>query len=87
MKRYIRANTYKPTLDSVKTIWKEFGDESGIVFTILSDDNYILFEAVFDYDDVDPDNIYDSAIEFVITALSQKYELTDNAIRSIKESQ
>lgn len=87
MKRYILANTYKPTLDSVKTIWKEFGDESGIVFTVLSDDNYILFESVFDYNDVDPDNIYDSAIEFAIIALSQKYELTDNAIRSMKESQ
>ncbi len=87
MKRYIRANTEKPILDNIETIWREFGDESGIVFSILSDEHELLFEAVFDYDDVDPDDIYDSAIEFAITAISQKYELTDNAIRSIKESQ
>lgn len=87
MKLYVKAATDKPVLDDVNTIWREFGDESGIVFTVLSSDNNILFEEVFDYDDVDPDAIYDSGIELAILALSQKYELTDEAIRHIKEIQ
>ena len=86
MKRYIRANTEKPILDNIETIWREFGDKSGIVFSILSDQRELVFEEVFDYDDVDPDNIYDSAVDMAILILSQKYELTDDAIRSIKES-
>lgn len=84
MKVYIKSTTEKPLLDNVNTIWREFGDESGIVFTVLSSDNDILFEAVFDYDDVDPDAVYDSAIDMAVIALSQKYELSDEAIADIK---
>ena len=84
MKRYVKANTSKPVLDSVQTSWEEFDDESGIMFTIKSDDGETLFEEMFNYEDVDSDAIYDSAVEMAIIALSQQYELTDNAIDDIK---
>jgi hypothetical protein len=84
MKRYIRANSQKSVLDYVKTDWKELEDESGITFTIYDEDDKVLFEAVFDYNDVDPDAIYSSAIDMAIVALSQKYELTEDAIKDIK---
>lgn len=86
MKRYIKANTEKPTLDYVKTDWEEFEDGSGIKFTIYSENDEVLFEEVFDYADVDSDAIYDSAVDMAILALSQKYELTDDAIEDIKEN-
>lgn len=84
MKLYIKANSEKPILDYVKTDWEEFEDGSGIKFTIYSDTDDILFEEVFNYDDVDPDAIYDSAIDMAIIALSQKYELSDDVIAAIK---
>lgn len=87
MKRYIRANSQKPVLDYVKTDWGELDDGSGITFTIYSEDDEVLFEELFDYSDVDSDAIYDSAVEFAIIALSQKYELTDEAIKDIKDAQ
>lgn len=83
MKFYIKSDSTKPFLSSVKTTWKEFSDGSGIVFTVLSDRNKLLYEAVFDYDDVDSDAIYGSAIEMAILALSQQYELSDLAISQI----
>ena len=84
MKRYIKANTEKPTLDYVKTDWEEFEDGSGIKFTIYSEDDEVLFEEVFDYTDVDSDAIYDSAVDMAILALSQKYDLSDEVIADIK---
>lgn len=84
MKRYIKANTEKPILDNITVIWKELYDGAGIAFTILSEDNELLFEELFDYDDVDSDAIYDSAIDMAILALSQKYELSDEVIAEIK---
>lgn len=86
MKLYIKANSEKPILDYVKTDWEEFEDGSGIKFTIYSDTDDILFEEVFDYDDVDSDAIYDSAVDMAIIALSQKYELSDDVISAIKEN-
>lgn len=86
MKLYIKANSEKPILDYVKTDWEEFEDGSGIKFTIYSDTDDILFEEVFNYDDVDSDAIYDSAVDMAIIALSQKYELSDDVISAIKEN-
>ena len=86
MKLYIKANSEKPVLDYVKTDWEEFDDGTGIKFTIYSDTDDILFEEVFDYDDVDSDAIYDSAVDMAIIALSQKYELSDEVISTIKEN-
>lgn len=86
MKRYIRANTEKPILDYVEVAWEELEDQSGIKFTIYSEDDNVLFENLFIYDDVDSDAIYDSAVDMAILALSAKYELTDNVINTIKEA-
>ena len=86
MKRYIRANTQKPKLDAVQTEWEEIDDGNGIKFTVYSDDGEVLFEEVFDYGDVDPDNIPESAFDMAIIALSQKYDLSDDAIESIKQA-
>lgn len=84
MKRYIKATTEKPVLDAVRIDWEELEDESGIKFSIYSEDDELLFEEFFDYSVTDSDAIYDSAVEFAIIALSRKYELTDNAIADIK---
>ena len=84
MKFYIRANSEKPTLDYVITKWQELADKSGIVYSILSEYGELLFEELFDYDEIDSDAIYDSAIDMAITVLSQKYELSDEAIAEIK---
>ena len=84
MKIYIRANSEKPVLDYVRTDWEELEDGSGITFTIYSEDDEVLFEELFDYNDIDSDAIYDSAIEMAILALSQKYELSDEVINTIK---
>ena len=87
MRFYIRANEEeKPTLYSVETLWEELEDGSGIMFTVFSDPDDILFEEVFDYADVDSDAIYDSAIDMAILALSQQYELTDEVIETIRNS-
>ena len=85
MKRYIRANTEHPKLERVLTQWRELGDHTGIVFTILSEDNELLFEELFDYVDVDDDAIYDSAVDLARLALSQKYDLSDEVIDTIRE--
>ena len=85
MKRYIKANTEKPTIDDVTVEWSEFEDGSGIEFTISNEDE-VIYEAVFDYSDVDPDAIYDSAVEMAIIALSQQYNLTEKAIAAIKST-
>jgi len=82
MKRYIKANTEKPELTSVQTDWEEI--DNGIKFTVYSGDE-VLFEEVFDYNDVDPDAIYDSAIDMAITVLSQKYTLTDEVIAELQK--
>ena len=82
MKRYIRANTQKPELKSIQAEWSEL--DNGIKFTIYSYDDEVLFEEVFDYDDVDPDTIYDSAIDMAILVLSQKYEISDEVISDLK---
>ena len=84
MKFYVKANSEKPTLDYVKTDREELEDGSGIKFTIYSDVDDVLFEEIFDYNDVDSDAIYDSAIEMAIIALSQKYELSEEVIDAIK---
>ena len=85
MKRYIRADSSKPTLDSVYTTWEEYDDGTRIKFTVYSEDDEMLFESVYDYQDVDPDQVFDSATELAIISLSQQYELTQNAIDAIKE--
>ena len=85
MKRYIRANTEKPKLNSVQTEWEEIDEGNGIKFTVYSDSGDVLFEEVFDYGEVDPDAIPDSAIEMAIIALSQKYNLSDEAIADINQ--
>ncbi len=84
MKLYVRADSNKPVLDRVMTDWEEFEDGSGIKFTILADPDEVIYEAVFNYDDVDSDAIYDSAVDMAIIALSQRYKLTDDAIAEIK---
>lgn len=83
MKRYIRANTEKHTLNDIQIEWKELDDGSGITYTIYSGDK-VVFEELFDYQDVDPDAIYDSASDMAIAVLSQSYDLTDEAIKAIK---
>ena len=84
MKRYIRANTEKPKIDQVTTEWEEFDDGTGIKFTIYSDDDEVLFEEIFDYEDVDSDAIYDSAAELAVLSLSQQYDLSDEVINTIQ---
>lgn len=61
MKIYIRANTQKPILDSIRTEWEELDDETGIIFRVYSKDNELLFEELFNYEDVDSDAMYYSA--------------------------
>jgi hypothetical protein len=79
MKLYIKANTQKPVIDEVSTDWEELENDSGIKFTIYDESGDTLFEVVFDYDEVDSDAIYDSAIEMALLSLSRQYDLTDNA--------
>ena len=88
MKRYIKANTGKPILDDVEAVWSETENGDGILFTIYENrkSNNVLFEEFFNYDDVDTDGIYDSAVDMAILSLSQKYELSDQAIAEIKQS-
>lgn len=86
MKRYIRANSNKPVLKNVRIEWDEMNDGSGIKYTIYSYDDEVLFEELFDYQDVDPDTIYDSASDMAVLALSRQYELTDEVIQAIKSN-
>ena len=85
MKRYIKADTEKPVLDDVRVDWEELDDGSGITYTVFSGDD-IIFEEVFDYQDVDSDAIYDSAIDMATLVLSQKYKLTDEVKQALKGS-
>ena len=83
MRFYIHANTQKPVLTDIHTEWVELDDESGIRFIIYSDNDEVLFDALFDYMDVDSDAIYDSAVELAVAALSQKYDISDEAMQVI----
>jgi len=84
MKRYIKASSEKPTLSSVTTSWDELDSGEGIMFTVFDTDGNVIFEEVFDYKDVDPDQIYDSAAELAIVSLSQQYKLTEEVENIIK---
>lgn len=87
MKIYIKASSEKPTLLSVTTEWDELDSGEGIMFTVFDADENVIFEEVFDYQDVDPDQIYDSAAELAILSLSQQYELTDEVKSIIQGSE
>ena len=87
MKRYIKANVEKPLLEDVKVVWKELDDGSGITFTIYSDNDEVIFEELFDYNDVDPDSIYDSAFNLAMVALAQKYYISESALATILNSE
>ena len=86
MKKYIKAATSKPTLDMVQTSWEELDSGTGILFTVTSGSGEVLFEEVFDYQDVDPDSVYSSAAELAILALSQQYDLSDEAIATLQSN-
>lgn len=83
MKRYIKANNGKPTLDSIRIEWEELDDS--IQFTVYSKDDQVLFTEVFDYNDIDADLIPESAAEFAYVALSQEYELSDDVITTLQQ--
>lgn len=83
MKRYILASKKKPTLSSVHVDWSELDD--CIKYTITSDSGDTLFEEIFEYSDVDPDAIYDSAADMAILVLSQTYNLSDQVIQEIRK--
>ena len=84
MKRYIRANSDKPVLKNVQVEWNELDDGSGMKYTIYSNDDEVLFEEIFDYQDVDTDAMYDSAVDMAITVLSQKFDLTNEVKEALK---
>lgn len=82
MKRYIKsAQEEKPLLKTISIEWEEI--DNGIKFTVYSSDDEILFEAIFDYYEADPDQIPDSAFEMARMALSQKYELSDAVLDAL----
>lgn len=83
MKRYIKATTEKPEINSVSTEWEELDDGSGIRFVVYDGDT-VLFEELFDYEDTDPDTIGSSAADLAILSLSQQYKLSDQAKHDIK---
>lgn len=85
MKRYIKADTQKPKLTSVQTEWEEIDNGNGIKFSVYSQDDELVFEAVYDYADVDPDNIYDSAIDMAVLSLSQKYDVSDQVMSELSK--
>lgn len=84
MKRYIKASTEKPTLDHLQVVWSELENGSGLLYSVRTDDGEILFEEVFDYQDVDVDAAYDSAPDMAIAVLSQQYELSDQALAELQ---
>ena len=86
MKFYIKSTTEKPKIDNLTTEWEELEDQSGIKFTVYSDSGDVLFEEIFDYADVDSDAIYDSAVELATLSLSQQYELSDQALDELNQS-
>lgn len=87
MKKYIKADSDKPLLKTIRAEWKELGNGTGIVFTVFSEYNEILFEELFDYQDVDPDNMYESAIDMAVTVLSQTYNISEPALAEILNSE
>ncbi len=87
MKRYIKANVEKPLLEDIKTEWKPLEDNTGITFSIYSDSGETLFEELFDYNDVDSDAIYDSAIQLAMVSLAQKYYISESALATILDSE
>lgn len=87
MKRYVKANVEKPLLEDIKTEWKPLEDNTGITFSIYSDSGETLFEELFDYNDVDSDAIYDSAIQLAIVSLAQKYYISESALATILDSE
>ena len=84
MKRYIKARSGKPTLDHLQVVWSELENGSGLLYSVKTDDGEILFEEVFDYQDVDVDAAYDSAPDMAIAVLSQQYELSDQALAELQ---
>lgn len=87
MKRYIKANVEKPLLEDIKTEWKPLENNTGITFSIYSDSGETLFEELFDYNDVDSDAIYDSAIQLAMVSLAQKYYISESALATILDSE
>lgn len=87
MKRYIKANVEKPLLEDIETEWKPLEDNTGITFSIYSDSGETLFEELFDYNDVDSDAIYDSAIQLAMVSLAQKYYISESALATILDSE
>ena len=84
MKKYIKASTEKPNLSNVQVVWSELEDGSGLLYSVYSKDHELLFEEVFDYQDVDPDTAYDSAPEMAIAVLSQQYGLSDQVLEELQ---
>ena len=84
MKRYIKASSGKPTLDHLQVVWSELENGSGLLYSVKTDDGELLFEEVFDYQDVDVDAAYDSAPDMAIAVLSQQYELSDQALAELQ---
>lgn len=84
MKRYIKASSGQPTLDHLQVVWSELENGSGLLYSVKTDDGEILFEEVFDYQDVDVDAAYDSAPDMAIAVLSQQYELSDQALAELQ---
>ena len=87
MKRYIKANVEKPLLEDIETEWKPLEDNTGITFSIYSDSGETIFEELFDYNDVDSDAIYDSAIQLAMVSLAQKYYISESALATILDSE
>ena len=83
MKRYIKASTNKPVLEDIDISWEELEDGSGIMLTISDPEGETLFEELFNYEDVDSDAIYDSAVDMATIVLNQTYELSDEAISKL----
>ena len=81
MKIYVRANSDKPLLNKISTEWEDI--ENGISFIIRSDAGEVIYEQIFDYSDVDPDAIYDSALDMALAALQLKYTLSDEVIAEL----
>ena len=81
MKIYVRANSDKPLLNKISTEWEDI--ENGISYTIRSDAEEVIYEQIFDYSDVDPDAIYDSALDMALAALQLKYTLSDEVIEKL----
>lgn len=81
MKIYVRANSDKPLLNKISTEWEDI--ENGISYIIRSDTGEVIYEQIFDYSDVDPDAIYDSALDMALAALQLKYTLSDEVIAEL----